>query len=259
MSRKYIIWILLAAAVVAGLLLAAISMDSSSSSESQGIVLPSESAQTTAAETEEEVSGSSFVEISAENVLTVLETLSRPSCYYQALSVERSYGSGSSMEYVEIWRRDSVCEIILSADGQDALHYLTDGKTLYLWYEGEDEAVQTVLPDGWSADDLAGIPTYEDARNLESSAILDASSVEPAGFAGVACVYILYETEDGTEESLWISMDSGMLVQAHTVTDGILTYRMVQTEMQTLTATDTVFDARFLLPDGTAPFAESAD
>lgn len=216
------------------------------------IVLPTETQTVSATTSETEDSGSSFVEITADNVQTVLQTLSPPTCYYQALTVERAVDGISSIQTVQIWRREELYQIEITTEGQDTLHYLTDGETLYLWYDGDDTALQTTLPEGWCAEDLAGIPSLEDALALEDTEILDAATAEPGGFAGVTCVYLQYTAGEGQEEYLWISLDSGLPVQAHTVMDGSLTCRTVQTELQTLTATDASFDGCFILPDGTS-------
>lgn len=245
-----------AVAVLAMVIVFLIILFSDSSDTTAQIVLPTQTDAASDDTADAEQADSSFVEISADNVQAVLQTLSRPTCYYQALTVERAWEDGTTMETVQVWKREDLYQIEISAEGQDTLHYLTDGQTLLLWYDGEDTAVQTDLPEGWNVDDLIGIPTWEDALELEAADILDASSAEPGGFAGVSCVYLQYAASDSRQEYIWVSMDSGMLLQAHTVIDGSLTYRMVQTELQTLTATDAMFDGCFILPDGTV-FGES--
>ncbi len=221
----------------------------------QAIVLPSQSTETLPSQQSQQGSSNTFVEITKENIKTALETLQRPNCYYQSLTVERAYEGGSAMEYLEVWRRENVYKIEITPEGQTTRHYLTDGKTVYLWFDDEESATETTLPDGWTVDDLMGIPTYETIRELEDEQILEASTVELSSYGGTACIYVRYEGQGSdVQEYNWIGFDSGMLVQAHTVSNGNLTYRMVQTDLQRLTTTDTVFDERFQLPDGTVPF-----
>lgn len=254
-QRRMILLSVLALIVIAAAVIVLL-LQSGEEEQRQSIVLPSASQEVSASPSAATEDSSDFVEVTRDNVLTILtETLQRPSCYYQTLTVERAYDGGSAMETVSVWRRENVYRITLQAEGQTALHYLTDGETLYLWYDDEQTATQTVLPEGWTVDDLIGIPTYEEISSLDEADLLDASSVELSGFGGEACVYVQYQgSGDDVIEYLWISLDSGMLLQAHTVRDGDLTYRMLQTELQTLSNTDPVLDEQFRLPDGTSPF-----
>jgi hypothetical protein len=247
-------WIATPAVVIIAVLVLLLTQ-SGGEEQRQEIVLPSAATDAATESTAPTASSSAFVQIDRDNVLMSLATLQRPDCYYQSFTVERAYDGGTAMEQVNVWRQNDLYRIDLVPETGVGKCYLTDGQTLYLWYTDEETATQTVLPEGWTADDLMGIPTWEDVFDLTAEDILEASTVELSG--GETCIYIQYPgTGDDVQEYGWIGLDSGMLLQAHTVSGGDLTYRMVQTELQTLTATDAAFETCFLLPDGTAPFSE---
>jgi outer membrane lipoprotein-sorting protein len=248
------VWIAAPAVILAAVLVLLLTR-SGGEEQRQEIVLPSASTDAAASSPVPTESSSAFVQIDRDNVLMSLATLQRPSCYYQSFTVERAYDGGSATEQVSVWRQEALYRIELTPENGVGKCYLTDGQTLYLWYQDEETATQTVLPEGWTVDDLMGIPTYEEIYALNAEDILEASAVELSG--GETCIYVRYPgAGDDVQEYNWISLDSGMLLQAHTVSGGNLNYRMVQTELRMLTATDAAFETCFLLPDGTAPFSE---
>ena len=118
---------------------------------------------------------------------------------------------------------------------------------VYSWYEGE--AVWCTAPASVSSADLAQrLPTYETVLSLPMDSI-SAAGYETKG--GIPCIYVeVYGSVAGYQERYWISVDSGLLVAAETITEQAdVAYRMsALTPIQSLPVSH---EGLFSLPDGT--------
>jgi len=187
------------------------------------------------------------VEVTPETVQNVIDTLDRPVSYYRELAVETIWGEGErdrSTADIRVWTDGGFTKTETSLPGGFVRHRLVGNDTEYLWYGNEKSWYETGADD-LSADLAQHIPTYEDILSLDRSAITD------TGYEvldGLSCIYV--ETENdltGYLERYWVDVQSGLLVSAETVKDGMVVYRMISHTLELPIPQD----AAFMLPDGT--------
>ncbi len=193
-------------------------------------------------------SGYVRVEVTPETVQNVIATLDRPFSYYRELTVETIWGAGEeerSASEVEVWTDAGFTKTRTALPGGLIRYCLIGDGTVYLWY-GNDTAWYQAGADELSADLASRIPTYEDVLKLDKSDITD------TGYKvldGLSCIYV--EVEDdllGYLERYWVEVQSGLLVAAETVKDGMVVSRMTSGTLELPIPQD----ASFVLPDGTA-------
>lgn len=186
-----------------------------------------------------------LVEVTPETVQSVIQTLNRYHSYRRSIQVEyRQDGAVVGTLSVSVavdgdWTRVDVT----TAGGVE--HTILGSDLAYRWYE--DETAYAVFPLGELSRDLAQrLPTYETVLELAQERITD------AGYqlrGDVTCIYV--ETEDielNYLERYWISVESGLLVEAETVKQGETVYRMTAYQVESpLTDSGDCFS----LPDGT--------
>ena len=184
------------------------------------------------------------VAVTPETVQSIVATLSRPDSYYRELTVETFWEGGSSSTPVQVWVDGGWSHSRQILPSGAVRHDLTDGETLYYWYEGSQQ-YETAPADGLSADLSQRLPTYETVLELDPESITDAG-YELRG--GMPCVWAQVLLEDGLRETCWVSVDSGLLVSAEMTRAGQLVYRMTAYSSSQSPCPD---DAPFQLPDGT--------
>jgi len=199
-----------------------------------------------AAEQETEPARTLFVEVNRENIRDILATMSRPDAYHQSVTAATLWQGGAASRTVELWRSGPLAWAQVSGIARTK-HVLSDGETVWIWYE-DDETPLALSPDeSVSFDDLVGVPAYEPAASL------DLSRVEDAGFVtinGANCLYI--STRDGVyEERYWIDTATQLLIRADSLADGQLIYQFRQTACEVISVGDPTLTERFRLPDGT--------
>ncbi len=183
------------------------------------------------------------VEVTPETVQAVVATLARPESYSCTIQETTYWSGGSGTRQIQVWA-DGACCATRTETETLARRSLTNGNTLWLWYEGEEDLYEGPLAEN-TPDDLSGIPTYEDLLGLEKDRILSAGY---EGKNGWACVWAETEPgEDGTTARYWISVENGLLVAAELRRDGTLTYAVSLPSVQ-IPVTD---ETAFRLPDGT--------
>ena len=100
-----------------------------------------------------------IVALNPDNVLDALRTLTPEDYYHETLGVSIIWDEGSSSRRVERYCAQGVQRI--SVTGQNGTRcYLSDGQTLYVWYDGDETAVSRPLDGAVSLMDLAGLPDY---------------------------------------------------------------------------------------------------
>jgi hypothetical protein len=123
-------------------------------------------------------------------------------------------------------------------------HTITDGETVYIWYNSE-KTVFTAPAGDITADHDQTIPTYEEILNLDASRI---AAADYRDLEGLRCIYVeTAESENGYALRYWVSVDSGLLVSSEKLYHGEVIYRM---SALTLEPTAPV-NSDFALPDGT--------
>lgn len=198
-----------------------------------------------------EAQGSELMQISSGNALDVLKSLSRPSSYHRTAEIQILSDAGQTTQTVEMWvNQDLVRADIITAF--DNKHILTDGKTLYLWYDGE-ESIELTASEGMSVEDLAGIPDYESILGFPIRSLLDAKLVQMDQNEGTGTVYVSAAQSDVTL-NYWISLDTGLLFKQEMLQDDQQIYALDQVSLEILADGDDAFLHVFCLPDGSEPF-----
>lgn len=185
------------------------------------------------------------VEVTPQTVAGVVATLARPASYYRELTVETFWEGGSSASQVQVWADGAWSHSRQTLPSGITRHDLTDGETLYYWYEGTQQYAQAPA-DERSSDLAQHIPTYEAVLELDPEEILSAG-YEAHG--DLPC--ILAEVRPAGSRQLqrfWISVDSGLLVSAEAEEAGQVVYRM---SAYAPVQSPCPGDASFALPDGT--------
>jgi len=246
--------IVAAAALAVILLLIGIFVNSVQKGKRETIELPESTSQP------EQTAGSSaaaeedFAEVTPDNVQSVLQSLSRPSSYHQINSVTTTADAAEKTVTAEIWVSGSKMRAEIT-DGSEVKTILTDGKTLYIWYNDDQKPVSMELSPDMTTDDLTGIPTYESLEKLPKSAISNAEFVTLEDEKNLECVFV--DSISGKQQQYdWVSLDSGLLYKQTTLQDGVQLYAMQETKLEILADSDESLSDVFLLPDQTDPFSK---
>lgn len=208
------------------------------------VVLPSSSAVTgEGPDISSDGKGYQRVEVTTQTVTGVVATLARPASYYRELTVETFWTGGSSTAQVQVWTDGGWSHSRQALPSGAVRHDLTDGDTLYYWYDGSQQ-YRTAPADDKSSDLAQHIPTYETVLELDPDEII-AAGYETQG--DLPC--ILAEVRPAGSRQIqryWISVDSGLLVSAEIEEDGQLIYRMTA---YSPVQSPCPSDASFALPD----------
>ncbi|MDD3164287.1 MAG: hypothetical protein PHS97_00315 [Oscillospiraceae bacterium] len=246
-----VVWIAIVAAVLVTGILIAVFFALQSTGDRSEIVLPSgQSSHDAPAPTQDD--GASLVEVSVNNVQTVIAGLSRPAAYRQSFSIQSAWDDAAASSTVTMYVADAVTKADIAMTGRDTQHLLTDGKVAYLWYGSEYRYRALQLDESVTSDDLTHIPTYEDVLQYDVSLITAASYVfeEDKDILLVQCV-------DGDySDTFRIDLSTGLLCAAQTDYLDRTIYQMSEMETASFSKADPVFRQNFLLPDGTNPFSE---
>ena len=106
----------------------------------------------------------SVLTVTADNVQTVLQSMTRLSAFHQTFTVTRRSGTHTRTAVVDVWASGGRVRAE-STDSFETRYLLTDGETVCIWYEGETPTAFS-MQDGATYEDLAGLPTYEDIIRL---------------------------------------------------------------------------------------------
>lgn len=193
------------------------------------------------------------VEITPETVQAAISSLSRPESYGRNVTIEYFWNGGSGTQELYTIVREPWTRIDRSLSSGQTRISITNGEQTYIWYgydSGSD--VYTAPAGNISADAEQSIPTYEDILNLPAEDILQAD-YQPLDLLN--CIYVATaEDEMGYSLRYWISVESGLLVQAEKLLGEEIVYRMSAPYVD-----QTEYDAsRFTLPDGTVLLDEPA-
>lgn len=196
----------------------------------------------------------SVLTVTADNVQTVLQSMTRLSAFHQTFTVTRRSGTHTRTAVVDVWASGGRVRAE-STDSFETRCLLTDGETVCIWYEGETPTAFS-MQDGATYEDLAGLPTYEDIIRLSSAAIREGGFLADSQ-TGLDLVYVRALT-DGAERQYWVSTDSGLLYRQTTTVDGTVVYEAEQTLLEPLAGEDAALADAFRLPDGTDPFTSAS-
>ena len=110
-------------------------------------------------------------------------------------------------------------------------------------------AVSTV-----SADDLIGVPTYEDILSTPKEQIEEANFVVLTEPNNTSCVFICTALADASEY-YWVSLSSGLLCKQTSLYQSAPLRTVKQTALEVYAEPQSVPEAPFTLPDGSMPFS----
>ena len=192
-----------------------------------------------------------FVQVHADNVLSVIETLHRPAAYHQTSMLVLNADDAQQIRQADVWTNGSVMRADITNPYQ-TVSFLTDGTEAYIWYHDDEVPVQIPLDGTVSCDDMVGLLTYETLLETDPDTIFFAEHTvltDPY----VQCVYISTVEED-REIRYWVDLNTGLLYMAEVTESGRQIYFIEQNTLELLAEDDAAFDDRFVLPDGTAPF-----
>ncbi len=186
------------------------------------------------------------VEVKVDTVQSVIASLDRSPSYFREVELQSFWTpEHSTTTTVRTWVDDGWTRTTQILPSGLIRHDIVGDGTLYYWYDGE-RSWRTAPADNCSADLAQHIPTYETVLTLDPRSITDAG-YQLCG--DQPCIYVQVKGEvAGYEDRYWISVDNGLLIQAETLEEGALIYRMTSfSPIQSLGAADM---ERFVLPDG---------
>lgn len=186
------------------------------------------------------------VEVTPETVQAVIETLSRPESYYREVTVATYRADGTEDALTSrVWVSGGWTRTETTLPGGETQVTLVGDGTVYRWYSGDREALSWPADD--RSDDIEGqrILTYEDVLALAQE------NITAAGYEdrnGQSCVYVEASGgELGYVERYWVSVSTGLLVEAEMLEGERVFYRMTAGALDQAPG----LEGRFALPDGT--------
>lgn len=242
--KRFIPAIIVITLVAVGLVLTYVLSNNDSDTE---IVLPSPTASVETEQISETPKPDTLLSVSPENVKDVLSTVSRPSSYHRTVEINTISDDSVATQTTEVWVREDSQHFEIS-DNREKRHVVIADGRVSIWYDGEEGIHSFEENQLFSADDILGIPTYEDVLSLDPSLITSADYVTVND--GDSYLYVEFVSADNRYQyRYWVSLETGLLSEAVTLSDGETVYSMKETYMQLLPATDSEFDNKFLIPE----------
>ena len=236
--------LVLAAVLILALLAAIVITQTARSRAEQAITLPG--ASYAPEEQPQTSTGESLAEITPQNVQAVLaQTLARPTFYHQILTATLRADDFTRTQQIELWRQDALLQADITQD-DSVRHLLTDGQTLYVWYDDETAPSVITLDGSVNSDELLGVPTYEALTELPRTAITGAEVVSLTEPDEPSCLFVSC-VQSGVRQEYWVSLTSGLLCKQITYSGEEPMYTVEQTLSERLTAGDEAAQALFAL------------
>ena len=184
------------------------------------------------------------IEVTSENVLTLVSQLRRPLEYHFKTENTVFSGEKSRVTTTEGFVKGTKAKVTQSENGRETICYLLTDNSLYLWESGK-RTFEKMGKGSFSYDDAAFVAPYEELSAFES--IENARTVVENG---EFFIEITGKREDSQiDETYVIAVSSGLVTEV-TFADGKET--LAKTTV-TLIGTDEIADSVFLLPNNTNP------
>lgn len=222
------------------------------------IILPDPPAENVVQEPTEQSSADDFVQVSADNVLSVLRSMSKPASYHQNYTVTVGSDETQATRSIELWVNGKLTHAEIF-DGIRTKTILSDGSTAYLWYNDETEALSFPLEQTISPEDLLGLLSPDYLLSIAPEQIKDADYLVLEDPQQVQCIYVCSQDAEYVTSRYWIDLDTGLLYKADVLELSRQVYVLKQDAFELLASEDEAFSDRFLLPNGTAPFATGTE
>ncbi len=193
----------------------------------------------------------SQIEITKENVQSVIRAMTRPSEYYYETKSTLFHSGGNKSYPRKKWTNNKLERVdIISENGTTTMTVIYSPSAVYMWRPGQTRYYRT-NPGDFTADTSQMIMVYEDVLKLESKNILDAKYTI---YNSLPCIYVeALNPLTGYKSRYWISTDTGLLAFGQML-------GLNDTVIYTVEATQTVVSPQdssiFLLPDGASITAE---
>lgn len=186
----------------------------------------------------------SKIDITRENVQSVIRAMARPSDYYYETESVLAYSGGSSAYARKKWAHGAWERVdILSDSSTVTMHIIYGGGNVFMWRPGATRYYKTNAGE-FTADDSQMMMVYEDVLHLDPSNILDAKYTL---YNGTPCIYVEANNPVlGYRERYWISTENGLLILGQTLKDSTVIYT-VRSKVITVAAQD---ESLFQLPTG---------
>jgi len=194
-----------------------------------------------------------YLDITTENVQSIIEHLDRPDSYSLEMQIEYHWTGGNSVFRRRTWvKSGAVRWQHFDRTGNPVLNYIITPDTVYVWEENGRGYVS--YPCGeFSADDLGQIPTYEDILQADKDDIVSAYYEDRQS---VPCVKVeVFDRDNGHTHLYWVSLETGLLWEAEVLAEGQLIYRMYV--LQSGFSVREPERSDFQLPGGRNPLTEA--
>jgi hypothetical protein len=233
--KKKRLFIIMAAALVVIIAISVI-ITLLNTNETPSITLPSPSGTTSAPPS----NSSKPNEASPENVVSLIEMLEKPDSYSRGYTVVRFWNGGQAEESITFYQKNDQYRLISSGNGRVKNTLIRDNKISY-WYD--DSAI--VREVSYTGDFLnylyeyAGLIDYSELLTLPVSRILEAGN---ENVYSENCIFVKYDRGDGYVCTLYISVDTALLIAAKVENNGELVYSLVPEFAELVPPADSLFE-----------------
>lgn len=190
------------------------------------------------------VYGYQRVQITPENVQSVLQTVKRPEQYSQTILLNLYWGAGESSSISIQGCKDGDYSSAKVTQGAQVQYNILGNGVLYRWYQGDKTWYQgnATFMDN---DLLQRIPTYETILSLQKDQILSASYTI---LDQKTCIYVeAVDGQTGNNTRYWIDATQGLLLRAEAYTGEQIIWRVEISDLMPSVTNA----ALFFLPNGT--------
>jgi|GEM_PF-1219029 len=190
------------------------------------------------------------IEVSSENVKTVLETITRAESFSRTYTIKTLWNGGksTSTSTLTYWQKGDNIRMSIS-QGNTVRNILILGDDLYIWYNGTYGVWQSKLSESsvsMEVDRFSELVTYEDIKGIPQEDILDASY---AVHLDQPCIYAEYKSgELNYIYHVYVSINTGLLVSIEKYDGEDLIYSMESDSTELSTPPDNLFS---IPPKGT--------
>lgn len=259
-SRKAA-WAVSAALAAVVLLLLLFFLTQKPTDKIEGIILPNPQEapqQGTVSDplTEDQSFDNQFLEVTDKNVLSALQSLTRPAAYQQIYKVTVGTEKSQYVCQVMLWVKGNLLHAEIS-DGTSIRSVISDGTLAYIWYDQDASAISVTLDQDLCLEDVLGLPDFDAHLSLTPDEVVDSEYLILEEI-NIPCIYVCAQQNTQYSSRYWINLNNGLLFQSDVLENSNRVYEIRQQFYETLALEDEIFDDRFLLPDGSDPFSAAS-
>lgn len=210
MNQRYFVWSLVGVAVLV-LFITALAFSLGNGSTAP-VLLPTEAPDSTP---DASVSGAeqelqNVLTITPENVQAAIASLERSTDYFTQIMTSLHAPNGDRDVLVSIWVQGTSTHALITYSNY-IKNILTDGKEYWIWYSDDVNTAfhgKSALEGAGLAENLSGLPDYNEILELEPESIKEAAYAE---YKGSPCIMVVAETDGGENEYI-IDTKLGLLI-----------------------------------------------